>query len=93
MAANGGAIATLRLVGARDGFIRGAVTRPITLGALCGALAGTVAGLGLVALLPRQAFSTPLTKTSKVARRPLFLTSLRSRARTRTRTTTVMMRR
>jgi cell division transport system permease protein len=50
--ANGGAVATLRLVGARDGFIRAAVTRPITLGALAGGLAGTAAGLGLVALLP-----------------------------------------
>jgi cell division transport system permease protein len=52
VAASGGAIATLRLVGARDGFIRGAVTRPLVLGALAGALAGTAAGLALVALLP-----------------------------------------
>jgi cell division transport system permease protein len=52
VAANAGAIATLRLVGARDGFICGAVTRRLTLGALAGALVGTAAGLGLVALLP-----------------------------------------
>ena len=53
LAANGGAIATLRLVGARDRFIRGALTRPALLGTLAGAGLGTAAGLALVALLPR----------------------------------------
>ena len=53
VAANGGAIATLRLVGARDGFIRRAVTGRFTMSALAGALVGTVAGGALVALLPR----------------------------------------
>jgi cell division transport system permease protein len=53
LAANGGTIATLRLVGAREGLIRRAVARRSTLGALAGAVAGTAAGLALVALLPR----------------------------------------
>ena len=53
LAANGGAIATLRLVGARDRLIRGAVSRRLALGAAAGAVAGTAAGLALVALLPQ----------------------------------------
>ena len=53
VAANGPAIATLRLVGARDGLIRDAVTREGRLAALAGAAIGTLAGLALVALLPR----------------------------------------
>ena len=53
LAANGGAIATLRLVGARDRLIRGAVSRRLAVGAAAGAVAGTAAGLALVALLPR----------------------------------------
>ena len=53
VAANGGAIATLRLVGARDGFIRGALTRRFVFAALAGGTVGTAAGMLLVALLPR----------------------------------------
>jgi len=53
LAANGGTVATLRLVGARDGLIRRALTRRPILGAAAGAVAGTAAGLALVALLPR----------------------------------------
>ncbi len=53
LAANGGAIATLRLVGARDRLIRGAVSRRLAVGAAAGAVAGTAAGLALVALLPQ----------------------------------------
>ncbi len=52
-AANGAAIQTLRLVGARDGFIARAFTRRFTLGAAAGALAGTVAAVALLAFLPQ----------------------------------------
>lgn len=52
-AANGGAIQTLRLVGARDDFIVRAFTRRFTLGAAAGALAGTAAAVGFLALLPQ----------------------------------------
>lgn len=51
-AANGGAIQTLRLVGARDDFIVRAFTRRFTLGAALGAVVGTAAGVGLLAFLP-----------------------------------------
>jgi cell division transport system permease protein len=54
LAGNAGVIATLRLVGARDRLIRGAVTRRSTLRALAGAVAGAAAGLALVSLLPRD---------------------------------------
>ena len=53
MAANGSAIRTLRLVGAEDGFIARGFARRLTLRAGAGALAGTAAGIVLVALLPR----------------------------------------
>lgn len=52
-AANGGAIQTLRLVGARDDFIVRAFTRRFTLGAATGAVLGTVAGVLLLAFLPQ----------------------------------------
>ena len=52
-AANGGAIQTLRLVGARDDFIVRAFTRRFTLGAGAGAALGTAAGVGLLAFLPQ----------------------------------------
>jgi cell division transport system permease protein len=45
-------IRTLRLVGARDRFIAGALTRRLARRALAGAALGTAAGLGLVAVLP-----------------------------------------
>jgi cell division transport system permease protein len=53
IAASRGAIQTLRLVGARDGFISRAFTRRFTASAVLGALAGTGAGLVLLALLPQ----------------------------------------
>jgi cell division transport system permease protein len=53
VAANGTAIQTLRLVGARDGFITGAFARRFTLRAGWGALAGTLAAMALLAALPR----------------------------------------
>jgi cell division transport system permease protein len=59
LAANGGVVETLRLVGARDGFISRAFTRGITLRATGGAVAGTLAATGVLALLPpasRQSF-------------------------------------
>lgn len=52
-AANGNAIQTLRLIGARDDFIVRAFTRRFTLGAAAGALAGTAVGVGLLAFLPQ----------------------------------------
>ena len=56
VAANGGAIATLRLVGARDGFIRGAVTRRLDAAARSPARSPERRpGWGCVALLPRAA--------------------------------------
>ena len=52
VAASGRDLRTLRLMGARDGFIARMFTRPFTLRALAGAAIGTAAGMGLVALLP-----------------------------------------
>lgn len=52
-AANGGAIQTLRLVGARDDFIVRAFTRRFTLGAAAGAVLGTAVGVLLLAFLPQ----------------------------------------
>ena len=51
--ANGPAVRTLRLVGAEDGFIAGGFARRLCLRAALGAVAGTVAGMVLLALLPR----------------------------------------
>jgi cell division transport system permease protein len=53
VAANGAAIETLRLVGARDGFIARAFTRRFMLRALGGAAVGTGSGMLLLGLLPR----------------------------------------
>jgi len=53
LAANGTAIRTLRLAGAEDGLIARGFARRLALRAGTGALAGTVAGVILVALLPR----------------------------------------
>lgn len=53
VAANGPAIQTLRLVGARDGFITRAFTRRFMLRAAAGAIVGTAAGMALLAALPR----------------------------------------
>jgi cell division transport system permease protein len=53
VAANGGAVSTLRLVGARDRLIRRAVTRRPVLAAAAGAIAGTAAGMTVAALAPR----------------------------------------
>jgi cell division transport system permease protein len=53
IAANGPAIETLRLVGAEDGFISRAFTRRFMLRAAVGALVGSLAGMGLLAVLPR----------------------------------------
>jgi cell division transport system permease protein len=44
LAASGAAVATLRLVGARDRFILRAVTRRLVLGAVAGGLVGPIAG-------------------------------------------------
>lgn len=52
VAANGQVIQTLRLIGARDGFISKAFTRRFTLRALVGATIGTGAAMALLALLP-----------------------------------------
>ncbi len=52
LAANRPVIRTLRLIGARDTFIARAFVRRFTLRALAGALIGTAAGMGAVALLP-----------------------------------------
>ena len=52
VATNAGAIRTLRLVGAEDGFIAGGFARRLCLRAAIGALVGTVAGMALVAVLP-----------------------------------------
>lgn len=52
-AANGRAIQTLRLVGARDDFIVRAFTRRFTLGAAAGALTGTALAVALLAFLPQ----------------------------------------
>jgi cell division transport system permease protein len=53
VAANGRAIRTLRLVGARDGFISRAFTRRFLLATAAGAAVGTALGVVLVALLPK----------------------------------------
>lgn len=52
VAQNGGAVGVLRLVGARDRFIRGALVRGPVRAAAIGAGIGTAAGMGLLALLP-----------------------------------------
>lgn len=46
-------VATLRLVGARDGFIVRALTRRAVLVVAAGSLLGTLAGMALLALLPQ----------------------------------------
>jgi cell division transport system permease protein len=53
LAASGPAVATLRLVGARDRFILRALTRPLVLSAAAGGFVGSVAAAPVVALLPR----------------------------------------
>jgi cell division transport system permease protein len=53
IAANGQVIRTLRLIGARDGFIAAAFTRRFAVQATLGAAVGTAAGMILLALLPR----------------------------------------
>ncbi|WP_127902688.1 cell division protein FtsX [Solirhodobacter olei] len=52
LAANDQVIAVLRLIGARDVYIARAFIRRFTLRALAGALIGTLAGTGAIALLP-----------------------------------------
>jgi cell division transport system permease protein len=52
-AANGQVIETLRLVGARDGWIARAFTRRIAVRAAAGAAVGTAVGAALLAALPR----------------------------------------
>ncbi len=52
LSANGQIIDVLRIVGARDGWIAGAFTRRFTLRAFVGALAGTIAAMFAVALIP-----------------------------------------
>jgi cell division transport system permease protein len=52
VADNAQSIRTLRLVGARDGYIAGVLTRRATWRALAGAAMGALAGMALVALLP-----------------------------------------
>jgi cell division transport system permease protein len=52
VAANGEVVQTLRLVGARDGFIGAAFARRLTLQASAGAALGALAGLALLAFLP-----------------------------------------
>ncbi|SOB94490.1 cell division protein FtsX [Rhodobacter maris] len=52
LAANGQVIRTLRLVGAKDGFIAGAFVRRFTQRGFAGAALGTLLGMGAVALLP-----------------------------------------
>lgn len=53
IAANAGVIRTLRLVGARDGYITRAFTRRFTRSAAAGAAVGTLGGMGLLAVLPQ----------------------------------------
>jgi cell division transport system permease protein len=55
LAANGQVIRTLRLVGARDGYIARAFVRRFTIRAFMGALAGTALGMAAIALLPAAA--------------------------------------
>lgn len=52
LAANERVIRVLRLIGARDSYIARAFVRRFTLRALGGAVAGTAAGLAMVAALP-----------------------------------------
>lgn len=52
VAANAQAVETLRLIGARDGFITAAFTRRVTRDAAAGAAIGALLGLGLIATLP-----------------------------------------
>jgi len=52
VAANGKMVETLRLIGARDGFIARAFTRRVTLRAAAGAAVGTAAAMAVLALLP-----------------------------------------
>ncbi len=52
LAANGTVVETLRLVGARDGFIARAFTRRVTLGAAAGAAVGTAVAVALLLMLP-----------------------------------------
>jgi cell division transport system permease protein len=52
VAAAGPAIGTLRLVGARDGFIVAPIVRRLVIRAVAAAAVGTAAGLVLVRLLP-----------------------------------------
>jgi cell division transport system permease protein len=53
LAANRGVIRTLRLIGATDHFIAGAFVQRFAWRAALGALAGTLVGMGFVALLPQ----------------------------------------
>jgi cell division transport system permease protein len=55
LAANRQVISVLRLVGATDSFIAQAFVRRFTLRAFAGAAAGTLCGMGAVALLPPAA--------------------------------------
>ena len=52
LAASRPALRTMRLVGAADGFIAGAMARRLTRTATVGAMVGTMAGMVLLALLP-----------------------------------------
>ena len=54
LAGSGAEVATLRLVGARDGFIGGAPTHRSTMAALAGATVGTAAACILLALVPQR---------------------------------------
>ncbi|MEM8977985.1 MAG: FtsX-like permease family protein [Pseudomonadota bacterium] len=54
LAANKQVITTLRLVGADDGYIKGAFVRRFTLRAVLGAVFGMLAGLLLVAFVPTK---------------------------------------
>jgi cell division transport system permease protein len=53
VAANTQVIRTLRIVGARDGYIVGAFTRRFVVRALVGSAFGALVGLGLIAVLPQ----------------------------------------
>ena len=52
LAANAQVIRVLRLIGSRDSYIARAFVRRFTLRALSGAAAGTLAGMGAIALMP-----------------------------------------
>ena len=60
LAANGQVIRVLRLIGAEDRFISAAFVRRFTARALAGSVAGTLAGLAAVALMPGAAAQTGL---------------------------------